>query len=257
MRCLAVVALTLCLISAARAATFSESFDEPGGFFEGGTDNIPSNPPSDWYVFNNSSPAGTTSWTDGPAAIGSGTFSPQSGSSFAQVGASSGMGVATISNWLITPVLSLNAGDVISFYTRTVSNPQFADRLQLDLSTNGSSTNVGTTATSVGDFTTTLLDINPDYQLTGPGSYPTTWTQYTIASPVTATGRLAFRYFVEDGGPMGDNSDTIGVDTFSVSPAVATPEPGALTLLAATTFWGLARRGTHRRHVAIASPAIC
>ena len=37
----------------------------------------------------------------------------------------------------------------------------FADRLELRLSTNGASTNVGTTTTSVGDFTTLLLTVNP------------------------------------------------------------------------------------------------
>src|SRR2546428_3306592 len=50
-----------------------------------------------------------------------------------------------------------------SFYTRTVDMPSFPDRLQVRMSTNGASSNVGTTATDVGDFTTLLLDINPTY----------------------------------------------------------------------------------------------
>jgi hypothetical protein len=231
MRFITILALVSCAamfsaVSVSWAADFSENFDEPGGFFEGGTNNIPSNPPGDWYVVNNSSPAGTTSWTNGPAQIGSGTFTAQSGSGFAEVGAGSGSGTATLSNWLITPELSFTAGDVISFYTRTVSNPQYADRLQLAFSDSGASTDVGTTATSVGVFTDTLLDINPSYQLTGQGSFPTTWTQYTVTCPETADCRLAFRYFVEDGGPLGDNSDVIGVDTVSVTPAtVSAPEP--------------------------------
>ena len=87
------------------------------------------------------------------------------------------------------------------------------------MSTNGASSNVGTTATDVGDFITLLLDINPTYTTTG---YPNVWTQFTVTvsglgSPTT--GRLAFRYFVENGGPSGANSDYIGIDTFAFTGA--------------------------------------
>ena len=81
------------------------------------------------------------------------------------------------------------------------------------MSTNGTSSNVGSTATNVGDFTTLLLDINPTYTTTG---YPNVWTNFVVTvsglgGPIT--GRLAFRYFVENGGPSGANSDYIGIDT--------------------------------------------
>src|SRR5205085_6264828 len=85
---------------------------------------------------------------------------------------------------------------------------------------------VGTTATDVGDFTTLLLDINHTYAING---YPTVWTEHNLtvsglASPVT--GRLAFRYFVENGGPEGSNSDYIGVDTVSYNCGLfPTPTP--------------------------------
>jgi hypothetical protein len=35
-----------------------------------------------------------------------------------------------------------------------------------------------------------------------------------VAVPAFA-GRLAFHYFVEGGGPVGDNSEYIGIDTVS------------------------------------------
>src|SRR5204862_2232688 len=104
-----------------------------------------------------------------------------------------------------------------TFWTRTVTTPVLADRLQVRMSTNGASTDVGATATSVGDFQTLLLDINPTYTLTG---YPNAWTQFTVTVsgvPSPTTGRLAFRYFVENGGPTGANSDYIGIDTFQFS----------------------------------------
>jgi hypothetical protein len=110
----------------------------------------------------------------------------------------------------------------------------FPDRLQVRMSTNGSSANVGTAATDVGDFTTLLLDINPTYTSTG---YPKVWTQFTVtvsgaASP--STGRLAFRYFVENGGPSGANSDYIGIDTVQYDCPVPTPTPSPTATTTAT-----------------------
>src|SRR5204863_9593004 len=134
-------------------------------------------------------------------------------------------GSNTISNWPLTPPLSLANGDTMTFYTRTVNPPDFADRLQVWRSTNGGSVNVGTTPTSTGDFTVLMLDINPTYTTTG---YPSAWTQFTVtvsglASPTT--GRLAFRYFVENGGPSGTNSTYIGIDRFQVNHTCTNPTP--------------------------------
>ena len=51
-------------------------------------------------------------------------------------------------------------------------------------------------------------------------------------------GRLAFRYFVESGGPSGDNSNYIGIDDVAYT---GVPTPGAATLLGAGLI-GAARR---------------
>ena len=58
----------------------------------------------------------------------------------------------TISNWLLTPPLTLQNGATLTFYTRTVDVPQFPDRLQVRMSTNGTSTNVGTGPFECGRF---------------------------------------------------------------------------------------------------------
>src|SRR5438874_1470113 len=113
----------------------------------------------------------------------------------------------------------------MTFYTRTVNPPDFPDRLQVRRSINGGSVNVGTTPTDVGDFTVLMLDINPTYTTTG---YPSAWTQFTVtvsglASPTI--GRLAFRYFVENGGPNGTNSTYIGIDTFQFNHTCTNPTP--------------------------------
>ncbi len=124
----------------------------------------------------------------------------------------------------------------MSFYTRTVDVPKFPDRLQVRMSTNGASANVGTTATDVGDFTVLLLDINPTYTSTG---YPSAWTQFAVTVtgvPSPTIGRLAFRYFIENGGPKGVNSHYIGIDTFQFDASCGpTPTPTATATPPATT----------------------
>src|SRR6266481_6808801 len=93
------------------------------------------------------------------------------------------------------------------------------------MSTNGASVNIGVTAFDVGDFTTLLLDINPTYTI---GGYPEAWTKFTInlnGVPPGSTGRLAFRYFVEDAGPKGVNSNYIGIDRAVYTGPCGPPRP--------------------------------
>jgi hypothetical protein len=180
-----------------------------------GFDDITTLVPGGWFMQNNSQPGpGTTGWFQGNDTV----FPAQGGATTSYIGTNfnNGTGVSTLSNWLLTPALSLQNGVQLTFWTRTVDTPSFPDRLQVRMSLNGASTNVGTQATDVGDFTTLLLDINPTYTTDG---YPNVWTQFTvtvsgIASPTQ--GRLALRYFVENGGPSGANSDYIGIDTLSI-----------------------------------------
>ncbi len=167
-----------------------------------------------WTIVNNSSPIGVNSWSQGNSSVYSANSPPAD--SYFTVDYNSGSSVATISNWLILPVEDIKDGSVLSFKTRARSTA-YPDRLQVWLSTKGNSSNVGTTATSTGDFNQLLLDINPN--LTSAG-YPTSWTPYTInisGYPTAVQGRLAFRYYVPNGGPAGANSDYIGIDDISYS----------------------------------------
>jgi subtilisin-like proprotein convertase family protein len=165
-------------------------------------------PPAGWPISNLSNPIGLTNWSQTNSLV----FAPQSGAGFASANFNNTAGVGTISDWMLSPNITMKNGDKFTFYTRTTTGT-FPDRLQLRQSTNGASQNVGTTETSVGDFTTLLLDINPN--LTGTG-YPTAWTQFTVTMSglpaLGISGRLAFRYFVTGGGPAGANSDFIGID---------------------------------------------
>lgn len=189
-----------------KAQAYTENFD-----------NIATLSASDWVTLNNSVPVGLNpNWGQGDAAV----FPAFNGATNAYVFANFQMttGANTISAWMITPNRTLKNGDVFSFYTRKPVGTDFPDRLEVRLSTNGASTNVGTGPATVGDFTTVLLTINPALSV---GVYPTSWTQYTITiSGLSAptSGRIAFRYFVTNGGPSGANSDYIGIDQVDYTP---------------------------------------
>jgi len=165
--------------------------------------------PAGWVQQNLSSPLGLTNWFQGNNGVFPGNTPP----GYIAANFNNTTGNNIISNWLFAPSVLLKNGDTIKFWTRTVGAPFFPDRLQVRLNTTNTGTNAGGTNTSVGDFTTLLLDINPTYTTSG---YPSAWTQYRIGlSGLPAggvNGRFAFRYFVEGGGPAGANSDYIGID---------------------------------------------
>jgi hypothetical protein len=130
----------------------------------------------------------------------------------------------SISNWLISPTLNLFDGETLSFFTRT-DFAQFADRLEIRLSLNGDSMNVGNTVDSVGDFTTLVTSINAGLD---PLGYPTDWTMFTatfsgITPGVGTLGRFAFRYTVPD---TRVNGNYIGLDTLTLT----VPEPASIAL---------------------------
>lgn len=194
-------------------------------------DNITTLPAAGWQTTNQSAPLGSTVWFQGGAGT---TFAGYNGGQTSYIGANfnATTGSGTISNWLITPVLSLQNGDVVTFWTRKTTYPAapspsntFPDRLEVRLSTNGGFTaNPSTGISDLGDFTTLILSINPDLALTG---YPGVWTQYTYTvSGLTGVtdSKLAFRYWVTNGGPTGANSDFIGIDAFSVDRPLATAD---------------------------------
>ena len=205
--------LTIALFSILIGRVYCQSFTE-------GFENIANL--TDWYIQNNSD-SPDLDWGAGDNTI----FSAQAGTtgSYLSVNYQSTLSSApaTISNWLFAPTRTLNNGDIISFYTRTTAvTPVYPDRLEVRLSTAGNGTNPGTTATSVGTFTTLLLSVNPNLTTT---AYPIGWAQYSVTIsglPGPTNGRIAFRYFITNGGPGGANSNYIGIDSYSYT-SVATP----------------------------------
>ena len=218
------------LASAAVAQNFTEGFDNIGGATTNGQLAGANLEAAGWFLRNNSAPEGTTDWFQGNDAVffahsPGGTVPNQSyiGANFNNCG---GIGAADItSNWLLTPTRTLNNGDSLSFLTRTITTPTFPDRLEVRMSTAGSGTDVGTTATSVGTFTTLMTTINPGLTTTG---YPNDWTQFTVTVSglgAPTSGRFAFRYFVT---AMNVNGDYIGIDDVQYT---AVPEPATMAVL--------------------------
>ena len=222
----------LCLLSF--ESTFSQAINE-------GFSNVAGLTAAGWNQQNLSTPIGSNpNWVQGDPVNMPFSANSLPANSFISANFNSVVGAATISNWLITPMLNLNNGDVITFYTRGTGSI-YADNLQVRLSTNGSSTNVGASNISVGDFSNLLLEINPTLNA---ALYPAIWTQYTItisglASPTT--GRIAFRYFVPNGGPSGANSDLIGIDDFVYTPV---PSCNLTATASANNAMGGAPNGT-------------
>jgi len=180
-----------------------------------GFDDITTLPGAGYSFVNVSDVVGTTNWFQGNSTV----FPGQSGGATSYIGANfNNTAGSVINNFMITPVLNLENGDEITFWTRSPTGSTFPDRLEVRLDPTGANTDPSGPA-SVGSYTELLLEINPNLTV---GGYPDVWTEFTA----TVTGlsgavntRVAFRYWVTDGGPVGNNSDYIGIDTLTIEEA--------------------------------------
>lgn len=185
-----------------------------------GFDNVSTLPASGWVQVNNSATPAGTGWFQGNAGI----FTAFSGAENSYVAAnflSTGATTGAVSNWLILPTLTLDSSSVLSFMVRT-GGEGFLDKLEVRFSTNGASTNVGTTSTSVGDFSILLGTYSAD---TAGGWEGLSFGLWGLSAPTS--GRLAFRYVVDNVATAGNY---IGIDNVSVTAAV--PEPATYVLMA-------------------------
>lgn len=209
--------------------SFVEEFDTTAAAFARG-----------WVPINASAPKGRSVWVQGlfndptitglpyPIPFGphssKGSYAGFIGTDYLSTSAAQG----SISNWLVSPVVTMQNGDKIVFYTRTAlydlgtgDSTDFANRLQVRINSKNEGLNVGN-GDSPGDFTQALLDINPEYleahtspALYDPRAYPIRWTKFEakvggLSGPTK--GRFAFRYYTELGGSNGRGS-AVAVDS--------------------------------------------
>lgn len=176
--------------------------------------------PSSWTKTNQSQPVGIANWQQGiVSAFGSGFNGGATSYALVNFNSVAAGAAGTISNWLITPTVSLKNGDVIKFYTRAGSNfSSIPDRLEVRLSTSGDLSTIPSTGSAdLGSFTTLINTVNPNL---APNVYPVAWTEvlYTVVDlPVETNCRLAFRYFVTNGGPNGANGNAIWLDALTIN----------------------------------------
>lgn len=191
-----------------------------------------------WRFINRSDLIGRTNWQN-PTVLAGIPFLSYSGTGTGYLWAdyqSTASDAGTISNWAVSPVLTMQNGDKIIFYTRAEldffnnDSTDFVNRMQVRLNKT-TSLNCGD-GTDPGDFTIPLLDVNPFYYeflksaFNNPSdplfqqarqAYPHVWTRFeatVIGLNEPTKGRFAFRYFTEEAGSNG-RASSIGIDAVS------------------------------------------
>ena len=188
-----------------------------------------------WKFINVSEPLGSSIWQNGGSIPPFFNAFSNNGSNVGFIGVdylSTSAAGGIISNWLISPTVTMQNGDKIIFYTRAQQaidsrgdTTDFGNSIQLRLNIINDSTDVGK-GLDPGNFTTGLLTINPNLIYSSvvapdPAAYPSQWTRFEIIisglnGPVR--GRFAFRYFVKNGGSKG-NGTGVGIDAVSYKSA--------------------------------------
>jgi hypothetical protein len=202
--------------------------------------------PDGWIVKNRNIPVGSIpDWYQGIDPI------DDSLSFSAYEGVASSYAAATylgsdingkIDAWLFSPEFLIKKGDYFSFYLRQqaysgLNNINgYANALQVRLSSEGGSVEVGTGQNDVGDFVNILLDINPKFSLSG---MPDEWKRFEFMFNGSDTkGRIGFRYYSPDVSKFGSY---IGIDSFETT-ATVVPEPSSVILLIIGFFYFLYSR---------------
>lgn len=189
-----------------------EHFDDVAGLWSQG-----------WVKKNRSYPLGPQTWQQG----GPLDHAASDGDSLAFIGNGYLAGGfdpdiwTNISDWLFTPALEMQNGDVLSFRALSVACISQPDRLEVRRNANAA-TYVGDASTSVGDYSVIMLQINENQLPLGMPSVimGDDWELYSatvsgLGGPTVC--RLAIRYFVVNGGPGAPNSSFIGIDDLRIT----------------------------------------
>ena len=139
---------------------------------------------------------GLTSWFQGNTTV----FSAYEGPANGYVGQNfQGANGFLIDQWLISPPVTVNAGDTLSFWHRSPDNTIYDDSIYVRYST--------TAGTTPGDFDVTW----GRYKVSNNG-----WARWTGTFNHSGTVRFAIQYYITNGGPSGNYSDYFGLDYLQV-----------------------------------------
>lgn len=193
------LALVAAAASSAQAApALTENFDDVAGLASQG-----------WAQVSSGTGAGS-GWFQGNTGVftsAAGADDSYAAANFVDTSNTS-TGSSIVSDWLMTPVLSLSSGINVNFMSRLLGEG-FLDTLEVWASSSGASTNVA-------DFTRVA---------TLTSTSDTGWVAQSInlanLSSVVS-GRVAFRFFMASNA----DGDYVGLDSLSV-----VPEPASLALV--------------------------
>jgi len=177
-----------------------------------GFDNVSNLPAAGWAQVNNSTAPLGTSWFQGNAGI----FAASSGAPNSYIAAnflSTGSAAGAISNWLMTPVVTLDSSAMLSFLVQTAGDG-FLDKIEVRLSTSGASTSVADFSTMLGSFQASTLS----------GWVGLNYTMGIINVPTS--GRIAIRYVADNVSTAGNY---LGLDSVVITSAI--PEPATYLLM--------------------------
>lgn len=104
-----------------------------------------------------------------------------------------------IDHWLISPLVTVQVGDTLSFYHRSPDANQWDDSLYVRFSPTGD--------TAMSSFTVS----RPRF-CTGEAG----WQLYTTTFPTSGAVRFAIQYQIFDGGTNGNYSNYLGIDVLRV-----------------------------------------
>lgn len=177
-----------------------------------GFDNVSNLPTAGWAQVNDSTTPLGTPWFQGNPGI----FAASSGAPSSYIAAnflSTGSAAGAVSNWLMTPVVTLDSSSMLSFLVQTAGDG-FLDRVEVRLSTSGASTSVADFTTMLGSFQASTLT----------GWVGLSYSMGVIDAPTS--GRIAFRYVVDNVSTAGNY---LGLDSVAITSAI--PEPATYLLM--------------------------
>ncbi len=149
-----------------------------------------------WTVLNEDGGGTTAPFYQGTIAVFPAYEGPDTGYVAANYNGANGF---LIDQWLISPEITVTAGDTLSFWHRSIDANPFDDSIYVKLST--------TAGITPADFDVTW----GRYLVSEAG-----WSKWVGVFPTSGTVRFAVQYYIVDGGPSGNNSNFIGLDLFEV-----------------------------------------
>ena len=148
------------------------------------------------WVFVNADAGGTTDVFQGNSTVFSAYEGPVDGYIGQNYNGANGL---LMDQWLISPSVTVAAGDTLKFWHRSPDASTYPDPLQVYVSTTG-----GTTPAAF------------DVQLDAFNGSTAGWQQYVGNFPTAGTVRFAVRYYSTNGGVSGSQTDYVGLDYFEV-----------------------------------------